>query len=253
MIIKANKLVRYGQGIIGLKDTDILLASFPKSGNTWVRFFLCNLISLYEWNGKKVDFVTLDTTMPELGVSNLMRPWPHTTIPRIVKTHQKFWPIFNGKSAIFIMRDPRDVMVSFYHFEAAMKCPQFVGNFSDFIRHKKLGLEAWFNHYKSWRGRVKVTLSYEDLRKDDIGEFTRMLCALDIPVDKKVIKHTAINSRFEKIRSLKKTNENPVFKEGFNFARKGKSGTWKEYFDESDTAYYLDLKEKYALEGYGEA
>ena len=41
----------YGAGILGLRAQDVILASFPKSGSTWVRFFLCNLVSLRYWEG----------------------------------------------------------------------------------------------------------------------------------------------------------------------------------------------------------
>ncbi len=132
-----QKTVRYAQGIVGLQENDIILTSFPKSGNTWVRFFLCNLISICEWEGKTVDFTTLDQTMPELGIDNLLRPWKHDTVPRIVKTHKHFWSIFLNHKIILIVRDPRDVMVSYYHFETTKERPRFKGTFSEFIRHRK--------------------------------------------------------------------------------------------------------------------
>jgi len=136
-----QKIIRYGQGILGLQKQDIILSSFPKSGNTWVRFFFCNLISICEWDGKTVDFTTLNNTMPELGIDNLLKPWDHDElIPIIVKTHKNFLSIFKGHKVIFLLRDPRDVMVSRYKYLTERPKPSFAGSFPEFIPDRKFGL-----------------------------------------------------------------------------------------------------------------
>ena len=112
----SRKSVSHLFGIVGIRNNDVLLASFPRSGNTWMRFLLCNLISLCEWDGKRVDFPLLNKTMPEFGVNNLLDEWSHATIPRVIKTHKSFLPIFRNKRSVGIIRDPRDVMVSYYHY-----------------------------------------------------------------------------------------------------------------------------------------
>lgn len=236
-----GKGIRYAQGIIGLQNSDIILTSFPKSGNTWVRFFFCNLISLSEWNSKVVDFLTLDRMMPELGIDNLLKPWPYNSIPRIVKTHKNFMGFFKDKKSILVIRDPKDVMVSFYHFEMSKIKPRFRGSFSEFIQHPKFGLPAWFKHYQSWIEPASVLLTYEALQGDDVSEFQRLLKSLEIFINKEQIKLAAERSRFHKIQEIEKISGSPkanLFKDDYTFTHQGKSGNWKKAFSSEDINYF---------------
>lgn len=210
--------------------------------------FFCNLISICEWRGKIVDFKTLNQTMPELGRDNLIKPWKYDTIPRIVKTHKHFWSIFQNHKIILIVREPRDVMVSYYHFETAKAKPRFRGTFSEFIRHKKFGLEAWFKHYQSWIKYATVLLTYEDLKKDDISEFSRMLKCLDISIDPEIVKLAAEKSRFDQIRQIEDEygwSMTGKFKQNSRFTRQGKSQAWQDFFSLEDLDYFRTLREKF--------
>nr|WP_259248920.1 sulfotransferase domain-containing protein [Salinibacter ruber] len=249
-----NRSYKYVVGIIGLQSDDIILTSFPKSGNTWIRFFLCNLISLQEWGGETVTFPKLDATMPELGVSNLLRQWPHATIPRIVKTHKSHWPVFQGCRSILLVRDPRDVMVSYYNFETGKREERFDGSFSEFIRHPKFGIEAWCRHYISWRSNASVLLTYENLKANDVREFRRMLGAIDVEVEQNLIERAAERSQFENIKEVENNtgvrSDGDHFKEGNQFMRKGESRQWAEYFSEKDIRYVSNLLSEHDIDKY---
>ena len=252
-VLALHKLWLYSSGVISLQPTDIILSSFPKSGNTWIRFFFCNLISIKELSGAVVDFERLDNMMPELGVTSLSASSPYHSIPRIVKTHRSFWPFFENKKSIFIIRDPRDVMVSYFYFETSMKHPRFQGEFSDFLRHGKFGLKAWFDHYQSWHKKCSVMIKYEDLRKDDTREFFRLLSAIQLELPKDLIIQAIEQSRFEKIQQIEKNHGSPKpdkFKSEATFARKGKSGSWAEHFHQSDIDFFEEMKMKYKFELY---
>jgi len=246
-----GKITRYAQGIWGLKNDDIILASFPRSGNTWVRFFLCHLISLSELNGKVIDFKTLDAIMPELGINNLTKPWIYKTIPRFVKTHKNCWPFFWSKKSVLIVRDPRDVMVSFYHHHIAKVKPIFSGDFPAFIRHKRLGLPAWFKHYLSWKTQCTTIVTYENLQENDVREFSRLLIGVNIHLASVLIEEAAKRTKFEKIKEIEKQGglaRPERFKKNYQGTRQGKIGTWKDYFSNDDIAYYRSLCDKFAVD-----
>lgn len=241
MLSKLQIAKRYAQGIAGLKKEDIILASFEKSGSTWIRFFLCNIISECEWDGRTVDFHTVNRTMPELGVSNLMKPWPHEAIPRIVKTHKQCWPIFHKYKSILLIRDPRDVMVSFYHMCRAYTKSPFKGTFSQFLKHPEYGLKRWFDHYHSWKPHCTVLVEYEKLRADDMSGFNQMLSSLAIVVPPEVVRKAAEKARFDEMRAIERKfglSNAELFNADYTFTRQGKSGTWKEHLSADDVAYF---------------
>jgi len=247
MLQKFHRLLPLAQGVIGLRGNDIMLVSYPKSGNTWVRFFLCNIISIAEWDSKTVNFAVVDQTMPEFGINNLLQPWPHKMIPRFVKTHRIRWPIFRGKQAIYIIRDPRDTMVSFYRYEQAKQQPRYQGDFSGFIRHPRLGLRAWLAHIHAWCPHSQV-FTYEALRTDDVAVFQRMLQSVGVELDQELIQEAARRAKFDQVRSAETKyglDKPGRFKQGYQFTRQGTSGGWKDYFSPEDEAYFAKLRTQY--------
>lgn len=234
---------RYTVGLLGLRRNDIWLASFPRVGSTWVRFVLCNLISLSELDGREVDFHFLDATMPALGESNLLATWQIRTVPRFVKTHQSYHLLLFAipRRAVYIIRDPRDVMVSYYHFLQTHALETFSRSFTQFIRHPRYGLRACIKHYLSWEPHVTVLIRYEALREDPQAEFRKMFSSLQIPVHNDLLWSSVERSSFEKVRSFETTSglsRQHNTKAEFRFARRGEPKQWVEYFSEKDASYY---------------
>jgi estrone sulfotransferase len=249
-----HRLFLYSQGILGLEGEDVILASFPRSGSTWLRFILCNLVSLDELGGETVDFRRLNATMPELGVSNLLRPWPHSTIPRIVKTHRPYSKLFRSRRSVLVLRDPRDVMTSYYHYELGKEQPRFSGSFDEFLRHPRYGLEAWCRHCRSWIERAGLKIRYEALRKDDLGVFVTILDYLGVAADSETVSAAVERSRLDRIREVESAygHDDQRFKNGFHFARSGRSGDWRTMFSERDLELYAALQDKYGIRLYAD-
>lgn len=243
----AERSLLFGAGLLALRKDDYLLAGFPRSGSTWTRHVLCNLISLNEWNGREVESV-LNVTMPALGASNLFRPWPHRTMPRVIKTHHRYSPLFRSIPSISIIRDPRDVMVSRYHL-IRDKRDEFGEPFGRFIRDRRHGLENWFRHYTSWRPHAKLELRYEEMLADPHREFTRLLGTLGVTCHAGMLDEAIARSSFKSLQSAEKQRKPSVHQDGL-FFRSGSSGQWHGYFDEDDRAYYLELATKYDVRAY---
>jgi estrone sulfotransferase len=239
-------LALYALGFAGMRAEDIILASFPRSGSTWVRFVLCNLISLREWNGKEVEFALLNETMPALGANTLLRRWPHSTIPRVVKTHKRYLPIFRRNRSIGIIRDPRDVMVSFYHYQKDRR-RTYAGSFAEFLRDEHLGLENWFRHYTSWRNHWTLVVRYEDLRRDSLSGFRHILSMLGTSVPEDSVREAIRRSSLEEIRGVEATVPGSETKNA-RFARNGGIRQWLSYFSEEDLTYCDALLERFEVD-----
>lgn len=252
-----SKVKVYAKNILALNQDDVFLVSFPKSGNTWVRFYLCNLINnipASHFTDDVISFKVLDETMPELNQNDLAEPWPHKGFPRIIKTHLAYKSILGKRRSILIVRDPRDVMVSYFKFETTKTTPRFTGNnISEFIKHPKFGVEVWCRHLLSWQKHSAMIIKYEDLKERDTEIFAAMNKFLGVAVDEDIFLRSVNQSRFENIKKIEEAKgmTDPL-KGGsnFKFARSGKTGQWKDMLNENDVQYISDTLKKFSINLY---
>jgi hypothetical protein len=88
---------------------DTFLASYAKSGNTWTRFLVASLLH----PGDPMTLVRADELIPSTTLTR--RYLNSVPRPRILKSHFPFDPGY--RRVIYIVRDPKDVVVSQYHFK----------------------------------------------------------------------------------------------------------------------------------------
>ena len=214
---------------------DTFLVSYPKSGNTWVRFLLANL----KYPNETVGFANINRLLPAPGVlsKRFLRTLPR---PRILKSHEPFDVRF--RKVIYLVRDPRDVAVSEYHFdlkkryiEADVTLEQFVKRF---IAGETSSYGSWWEHAASWiaarHGNPAFLLvRYEDLLSDSIGETAKIAEFLGIQADPERLQAAVERSSADRMRKLEKqeadqwTGTKNTRKE-IPFVRAAKSGGWKE-------------------------
>ena len=191
----------------------IWLASYPKSGNTWVRHFLASLI--YSNQGKsgldKLGFIMQYPKRDQFEklVTNLndfrqiKKNWIKSqdlinsdNKIKIFKTHHtlctfegdNFTNEKNTLGAIYIVRDPRNVISSIlYHFnlsniEEAINFikeeKRFIfGNIKNKVNYPLLTLiGSWKSNYNSWKniGKNFLLVKYENLILNPNYEFNRI-------------------------------------------------------------------------------
>ncbi len=214
---------------------DTFLVSYPKSGNTWVRFLLANLI----YPNETVGFANINRLLPAPGVLSrrFLRKLPR---PRILKSHEPFDVRF--RKVIYLVRDPRDDAVSEYHFdlkkryiEPDVTLEQFVKRF---IKGETSPYGSWWEHAASWiaarQGNPAFLLvRYEDLLSDPIGETGKIAEFLGIQAGPDRLEAAVQRSSADQMRKLEKqqadqwTGTKNTRKE-IPFVRAAKSGGWKE-------------------------
>jgi hypothetical protein len=214
---------------------DTFLVSYPKSGNTWVRFLLANLI----YPNETVGFANINRLLPAPGVltKRFMKSLPR---PRILKSHEPFDVRF--RKVIYLVRDPRDVAVSEYHFDRkkryiaeGMTLEQFI---EPFLAGETSSYGSWWEHVASWIGPrygnpAFLVARYEDLLADPIGETGKIAEFLGIAADEARLKAAVERSSADRMRKLEKQDadkwtgtKNTV--KDIPFVRAAKSGGWKE-------------------------
>lgn len=242
-------------GLLSLKETDIWFPSFPKAGSTWVRFFYFNLCRLAAGETDTTNLIQTDDVMPALGHKSATTAWPFPAMPRLIKTHQPYRPLLFRvpDKVLYMIRDPRDIMVSYYHYLSASLWRPYTATFSDFIRHPRFGIEACIKHYQSWQPYITVLLKYEDLKDDPLAEFSRAIRQLDISVSREHILLANQRSSFNNMMQV----ENAIgisgpkrFETAFKAVRKGTANQWVSFFSPQDIAYSQDVAQRRCFDLY---
>src|SRR5205807_6176262 len=135
-----------------MSPDDIFIVSFFKSGNTWARFLLSNLLNPRASNSlEKIERMSPDTYQFRYDdFCKLQRP-------RLIKSHECFDPRY--RRVIYIVRDPRDVAISLYHFLRKRRAiddgvPLATYASEWFIRGTGSGV-TWREHVGSWIANPK--------------------------------------------------------------------------------------------------
>jgi hypothetical protein len=223
---------------------DTFLVSFPRSGNTWTRFLVCNLINPDD----PVNFAQLESRIPEIYdvTDRNLRAFPR---PRIIKSHECFDPRY--KKIVYIVRDPRDVLISYYEFQLKrrvisdeLSLLDFVPRFMESEIEPKTG--SWRDHVVSWtatRGGQKnfLLLRYEDMLADTQKESTKIASFLGLDSSPERIARAVALSSADRMRKLEKEQsrqwkETKKTRQDKPFVRKAASGGWKTILSERAVA-----------------
>ena len=237
----------------GLRESDVILASYPKSGNTWVRFIWANMVSLMEFDGREVDFHRIDSEFAAEYDSHTYECIHYNSLPRLVKTHRRYDKRFEKNRSIYIYRFPGDTMLSYYEYKIAQKGGiDAEVSFSEFIRDKNYGIPAWCRHVAGWLGSATKAITYESMKTDDVQTMNNALQALGITVHASVVEEAVKRSSFSRMRELEEEKGRPSqedgrFDENYKFTNKGRVGEWEEKMRKEDIDYIYSEMEKYGI------
>ena len=268
----------------------IWIASYPKSGNTWVRFFLKSYFNNYNSNitlapkiydNFKIQnfpniFFMKERNVNYLNFQEIVKNWKNmqdyinlNNKTNFLKTHNAMCTINNHPftntnntlGAIYIVRDPRDVVASYAHHNnvshekivESMISSQH-GEYPE-EKGKRFYISitgSWSDHYNSWKtykGRKIIIIKYEDLVLKTYETFSKIIKYLnDINktiFDEKKIKFSIEQTNFQNLRKLEEKEGFAEKGKGGFFFRKGKIGSWK---DELNKDLVKIIEEKFRKE-----
>ena len=240
---------------------DYSLISFPKSGRTWLRMLIGRLLNYhYSLNVKKRDSLDLnslrilDERVPKFLLT-------HDRVPR--KTPSELAESidnFEGKKVIFVVRDPRDVVVShFFERTKRSSTHSYDQPISKFIREDVGGFRTIIEYYNTWIHNKDVPsafllVRYEDLQTQPVKELHRVATFLDLKdVKEDDLKQAVDDSTFNKMRSLEMKQAVksdcllPVDVKDFSSykTREGKVGGYKKHLSEQDVRWLNQVMEEH--------
>jgi hypothetical protein len=242
MIYGIKTIVKYVLGTdraerdFAVYPDDTFVVSYPRSGNTWTRFLIANLV----YPEKNVGFTNIEKLIPDTS-SQSNRALKSTPRPRIIKSHEYFDHRY-GK-VIYIVRDPRDVALSYYDFQRkyrqiddAYPLEQYV---EDFVQGRLISIDwgTWAENVSSWiytRGKSKnfLLLRYEDMMKDTTRELTRIAQFLGVEPALTRLKEVIDRSSADRMRELEKLEADRWVatknrRKDIPFVRVAKAGGWR--------------------------
>jgi len=242
------------------------LASYPKSGNTWMRF----LLTAYQWGDLAIN-AAFESTMGDgqpyayhtvsplplkdmspteilflrhAALVHIIARFPHN--PVILKTHNAnvragsvdLIPKEMTAPSIYIVRDPRDVLIS-YAEHMGHTLEQAAGTMNEMgacLDQGQLGiyhhLTTWSQHVRSWADDAKFDLlvvRYEDMLEDPKRELRRAVEHMGMPLYEERLDNAVELCRFERLRGQE---DEQGFKEKSPKAERvfvrGTAGNWRE-------------------------
>jgi hypothetical protein len=229
---RAVGLHKPGKSLVILPD-DIFLVSFPKSGNTWTRFLLANL----RFPNEPATWANINRLIPD-PTATPKREFERMPRPRIIKSHECFDPRY--PRVINIVRDPRDVVVSQYHYHRKIRkiaddspIEKFV---TRFLAGETCPHGSWGQNIATWlytsEGNPRyLQLRYEDLIADTPRELAKVVSFLNLPSSPELIAQAVERSSADRMRQLEKQQDHGLYRNSrkdMTFVRAAGSGGWRK-------------------------
>lgn len=258
----------------------VWLASFPKSGNTWFRAFLTNLIANRPEPAdiNALDYVNFSSRQhfdgalgwesSDLSIEavNRLRPQVQEVLAQgenaFYKAHEAFThpvtgePLFSlnaTRAALYFIRNPLDVVISYgFHFG------KDVDDAIERMNNREAHLAAsgglrpqlaqpigdWSGHVRSWvdaPGLNVHVVRYEDMLSRTHEVFTAACRFAGLPDDPERVARALEHSSFRELQKQEKAKGfNEAIRPDKPFFRNGRAGSWREVLSPGQVARIVD-------------
>ncbi|XP_022095565.1 sulfotransferase 1C2-like isoform X2 [Acanthaster planci] len=263
-----------------IREDDVFIVTFPKAGTTWMQEIMSAV--LHDGDIEKLNQLHTMMRVPFLEMThgaivhdNI--PRTHKRLekmprgsPRHIKSHlpgQLLPPQVWEKKVkiVYVIRNPKDVVVSFFHhisWTLPADRPFLFDDFFDTFINGTNPYGKWWEHYLYfWERRNEdniLFLRFEDAKKDLRGIVKRISAFLGKALPDDVIDAITDHCTFENMKKNPMTNPDTITQiihggkmpEGKSFMRAGKVGSWKSKLSDSQSEALDSLcKEKLAGTG----
>jgi hypothetical protein len=211
---------------LAIYPDDTFVVSFPGSGNTWTLFLIANLLQ----PEPRVTLADLKRLIPAIDGQprKFFRAMPR---PRVIRHHESFHPQY--KNVIYIVRDPRDVLISAYHslpertdLDGGDRLMSFV---AEFVAGARSPVGSWGENVASWlatRGNAPrfLLLRFEDMWSETVGELDKVARFLGLPATSGHLAEAVNRSSADHVRRLEQKTARKI---DLDSSRSSAEGGWR--------------------------
>ncbi len=219
----------------GLNPADAFVASYPRSGSTWLRFLLLELLTRAGGAG----FENVNRMIPDVGGQAASPPLVANG-GRLIKTHETYRREY-GK-AVYLVRDLRDVVISEFEYENANERIS-----EDFDRFVMLSLKGRVNGYGSWQDHVAswtksplagdgrlLVIKFEQMKARTEDVLAEILDFIGVNRDRTAIRQAIENNNLQRMKEKEdRAPQTSAYGRGSGngdqkrFIRNGSTGGWR--------------------------
>jgi hypothetical protein len=243
---------KHGRGRVTLPLAHLLIcplkvqfiAAYPRSGSTWLRTMLVNLL----YRNSNSDPEVFNKIIPGTSIGRVGRVYAAPS-PRIISTHSNYRCTINR--AVYLIRDGRDSVVSLFHYTTSrgginmdfkMWFAQYMSGF--FGLRWDQNAVSWLSRGRKVLGERMLFVRYEDFLANTLGELAKVCNFLGINAAQEELTCAIEASTIEKGREWEKRYQGEIKDPNASFYRGGKCGEWRNLFSENQKKAFLRVSEK---------
>ena len=203
---------------------DIFIVGYPKSGNTWFQDLITGVV--YGVHPVMAPPALAQVLVPDVHKEPYYRRF---STPMFFKSHHLPRPEY--RRVVYLMRDGRDVMVSFYHYD---KAKRGTADLADLVRRGHRIHGKWQEHISAWlanpHGAEMIVIKYEDLKRDAIRELQRFCSFAGIERENSFLELMVREADFENMqqREVRSGSGHITWPSDKLFRRRGIVGSYKD-------------------------
>ncbi|XP_015264547.1 PREDICTED: amine sulfotransferase-like [Gekko japonicus] len=199
-----------------IRDSDVFLVTYPKSGTVWTQ----NILSLIYHEGHRngTEDTDLMDRVPWLEYKFRNVDYISCPSPRLFATHLPYYLVPKGlrsrrAKVIYVSRNPKDVLVSYYHFTRLSARMETAGDFGNFMEKFLAGevlASSWTDHVEGWYAHKDdfniLFLTYEEMKKDLRSSVLKICSFLGKKLTEEELQVVVDKATFDKMRIDPRSN-----------------------------------------------
>ena len=232
------------------------VVGYPKSGNTWLCFLLAYCLNTEYDDIDAPGIHPTNEYQRQYVKGGFNRISYQNQIGQVLKTHrQDIKEIMTEEPIVYLIRDGRDVMVSYYFFKNTYFQPANLPWFKRFLFQARELIttsfenkapeksfsafleqhtDEWVAHISSWlEKKPTAIIRYEDLKTDPEAALNELFVRLNVKVAPEIIQQALAIFDFKQLSQRKEGEEDRR-----SFFRKGIVGDWQNHFSNADRQFF---------------